>query len=121
VEGLDAFAKPGDDPRDLMAENHRFLQAHGAEAAVVEIVEIGAANAAAQEADRHFAGVWRFKGAFLQAQVFRGICVECFHRSPSSPMAPGCTPVEMVYHFVENEVRAAAMSTAGEREFHETV
>ena len=40
-----------DDAGDFVAENHRFLQPHGAEAAVVVIVEIRAADAA--ESDAH--------------------------------------------------------------------
>ncbi len=39
-------------PGDFMAEDHRLLQPDGAKAAVIEIVEVGPANAADRQPDR---------------------------------------------------------------------
>src|SRR5690606_15661883 len=52
---------------------------HCAEAAVVVIMQVRAADAAARKADLHLAGAGRGKGAFLDPQVLRGMDDDGFH------------------------------------------
>ena len=66
-------------PRHLMAEDHRLLQPHGAEAAMLEVVQVGAADAAAAHLDAQLARQRRRGFDLLDAQVVGGVDHECFH------------------------------------------
>ena len=56
-----------------MAEDHRLAQPHGAEAAVVEVVQVGAADAAGLDRDLDLAGAGGLGRALLDAQILRGM------------------------------------------------
>ena len=75
----DAFAERGDIARDLMAQHHRLAQTHGAETAVVVIVQIRAANSARRQPDLDFAGTGSFNGPLLNAKIFCGVNDDRFH------------------------------------------
>jgi hypothetical protein len=63
----------GDRAGDLMAEDHRLAHAHGAEAAMVVIMQVGAADAARLDAHGDLAGAERLDGALLDPQIFRRV------------------------------------------------
>jgi hypothetical protein len=46
----DGRTRAGYDARHLVAEHHRLLDAHGPEAAVIEVMQIGTADAASSNA-----------------------------------------------------------------------
>lgn len=50
-----ASTQRGDRAGCLMAEDHRFAQAHGAEAAIVVVVQVRAADASCGDMDEHLA------------------------------------------------------------------
>ena len=62
-----------DDARDLVAEDHRLAQPHGAEAAVVVIVQVGAADAAEGDPHANLARAERRNGASLDPEVLGGV------------------------------------------------
>src|SRR5262245_61032516 len=64
---------------DLVAQNHRLANPHRTEAAVVEIVEIGAANAARLDSDLDLARPHFLRLAILDPQVARGVNDDGFH------------------------------------------
>ncbi len=68
--------------RDLVAEDHRFLQAHGAEAAVVVIVQIAAADAACRQTDQNLAGAGCGRVLILDPQIPGGVDDDGFHADP---------------------------------------
>ena len=72
-EALDAFPECDDPPGDLVAEDHRLAQPHGAEAAVVEVVQVGAADAAGLDRDLDLAGAGGLGLALLDAEILRGM------------------------------------------------
>lgn len=68
-----------DDAGHLVAQHHRLLDAHGAEAAVLVVVQVGPADAAATHAHLQLIGAERCGLIGLDAQVARGVNDECFH------------------------------------------
>jgi hypothetical protein len=58
---------------DLVAEHHRLLDPHGAEAAMVEIVQVRAADAARLDRDADLVGSGRDRRHGLDPQVLRGV------------------------------------------------
>ena len=69
-----------DDAGDFMAEHHRLFHANGAEAAMLVVVQVGAADAAAANADAQLAGAEIGGRYLLDAQVAGGVDDEGFHR-----------------------------------------
>ena len=53
---VDAFAHRLDNASNLVSENHRLADAHGAEATILVVMQIGAANAACGDIHQHFTG-----------------------------------------------------------------
>ena len=74
-----AGADRGDDAGDFVPERHRLLDPHGAEAAVVIIMQVGTADAAGGDLDAHFAGGRRRIGKAVDPQVLRGVNDDCAH------------------------------------------
>ena len=72
-EALDAFPECDDPAGDLVAEDHRLAQPHGAEAAVVEVVQVGAADAAGLDRDLDLAGAGGLGRALLDAEILGGM------------------------------------------------
>jgi hypothetical protein len=66
---------------DLMAEDHRLAQAHGAKTAVVEVMEIGAADAPEGDSHRNLAGANLRRGHVFDPQVLRSIGDDGAHGS----------------------------------------
>src|SRR3546814_5061792 len=62
-----------DRSRDLVAEDHGLSQPHGAEAAVMIVVEIGAADAAGPDPDPHLARSGGGGVDSLDAQILRSV------------------------------------------------
>jgi hypothetical protein len=62
-----------------MAQHHRLLDADGAEAAMLVVVQVRAADAAAAHAHAQLAGAELGGGNFFDAQVAGGVNDECFH------------------------------------------
>ena len=58
---------------DFVAENERRRHGETAEAAFLEIVHIGSADAAAPHAHQHFARLQLRNGAFVDAQIFDAV------------------------------------------------
>ena len=92
----DARAESCDMAGDLMAEDHRLLQPHVAETAIVEIVKIGTADAACGERDLHLARAGRLFGAILDPQIPGGMDDDALHdvlstgrRRPPPPRPTG--------------------------------
>ena len=65
----------------LMAENHRLTQAHGAKTTVVEVMEIGAADAPEANPHQNFVGANLGRGHLFDPQVLRGIGDDGAHGS----------------------------------------
>ena len=57
----------------LMAQHHRLLDAHGVEATVVEVVQVGPADAAKPHPHQHLAGADLAGILLIQAQVGGGV------------------------------------------------
>ncbi len=71
-----------DDAGNLVAQHHRLLDADGAEAAMLEIVQVRAADAALAYPDPDLAGLrTRLGGDGFDPQVFGGVDDKCFHES----------------------------------------
>ena len=68
AQAIDTFAQRRDVARHFMAEDHRFLQANGAKAAVIEVMQVGAANAAGCKLDRDLARTGRYRHRALQCE-----------------------------------------------------
>ena len=73
-------AERHDPARHLVAEDHRLAQPHGAEAAMVEVVQVGAADAPGLDRYLDFAGARCLGVALLDAQVLRGVDDDGAHR-----------------------------------------
>ena len=67
-----------------MAKDHRLAQAHSAKAAMVEIMEIGAADASEANPHPDLAGANLSHGDLFDPQVFRGIGDDGAHGSDPS-------------------------------------
>src|SRR5262249_40007437 len=67
----DAVTDRGDDARDLVAERHWLLNRHGAEAAMVIVVQVGAADAAIGYSDADLARAGRGVRIAVDPQVLR--------------------------------------------------
>ena len=81
-EAMGTLAEGGDVAGDFVAEDHGFFEADRAEAAVVEIVQVRAADAAGSEADLDLTGAGGFFSVVFKAQIARGVDCEGFHRWP---------------------------------------
>src|SRR5690606_28987223 len=68
-----AVTQRGNAASDLVAEDHRLAQPHSAEAAVVEIMQVGTANAAALYANQHFSASRSVGRAILDAQILLSV------------------------------------------------
>ena len=68
-----------DGARHLMAEDHRLAHADRAEAAVVVVVQIGAADAAGLDGDLDLSRPGSLRLALLDAQVLGGMNDNGFH------------------------------------------
>ncbi len=64
---------------DFVAEHHRFRDADRAEAAMVEVVKIGAADTAGANPHQQLVGFRFGRGHFLDAQIERCVNNECMH------------------------------------------
>jgi hypothetical protein len=73
-----------DHPRDFVAKNHRLAEAHGSKPAVVEIVQVRAADAAEGDAHANVARAERRDSCLLDPQVLRRMGDHSAHL-PSSP------------------------------------
>ncbi len=73
LQMTDAIADRSDDTGDLVTERHRLLNAHGAEAAMVIIVQVGAADAAIGDLDADLAGAGHGVGIIVDPQVLRRV------------------------------------------------
>ena len=62
-----------DDARDLMPQRHRLLDANDAEAAVMVIVQVGAADAAIGDLDADLARAGRRIRVAVDPQILRGV------------------------------------------------
>ncbi|MNZ68232.1 hypothetical protein D3C78_864940 [compost metagenome] len=69
LQPFDALAQFFDDGRDLMAQHHRLTKPHRAEASVIVIMQIAAANSAPDQTKPHFSRSRRFLGPFLDAHI----------------------------------------------------
>ena len=76
-----AASKRGDFTRHLVAEHHRLPKPHGAETAVVIVMQVRAADAAALDGDRHLAGSRCFFPMIFDAEVQGLMYDDGFHRS----------------------------------------
>ena len=68
----------------LMAKDHRLAQAHNAKTAVVEVMEIGAADASEANPHQNFVGADLGRGHLFDPQVLRGIGDDGAHGSDPS-------------------------------------
>src|SRR6185437_8803103 len=89
----------------LMAKDHRLAQAHSAEAAMVEIMEIGAADASEANPHPNLARANFRRGDLFDPKVLRGIGDDGAHGSDPS----GSRPVKSAASLL------ACDRTAGER------
>lgn len=78
--------------RHLVAQHHRFLDAHGAEAAVVVIVQVGAADAAKAHLHAQLIGLHLGGVDVLDAQVVGGVNDESVHDERSLGYRVAVTP-----------------------------
>src|SRR5207253_2011779 len=69
LNARDLAADPRDRAGDFVAENHRLLQPHGAEAAVEVIMQVGATDASGLDADLDLTGSKRRGCHALDAKV----------------------------------------------------
>src|SRR6185295_8100967 len=69
LHARDLGADTRDRARDLMTEDHRLLQPHGAEAAVEIVVQVGAANAAGLDAHLDLVRAERRNRDMLDAKI----------------------------------------------------
>jgi hypothetical protein len=72
-DGRNLRSEFGHDAGDLVAEDHRFLEAHGPEAAMKVVVQIGAADASGSDAHLHLP---RTKGLWVSlddSEIARGM------------------------------------------------
>jgi hypothetical protein len=77
---------------DLVAQNHRLAQPHGAEAAIEIVVEVGAADAAGLDAHLDLAGTeWR-GGHRLDAKILGRVQYRGAHDRPPGS-CPNSTPL----------------------------
>jgi len=68
-----------DDAGHLVAEHHRLLDAHGAEAAMLVVVQVRPADAAAAHAHAQLAGPDLGRGHVFDAQIAGGVDDESVH------------------------------------------
>ena len=80
-QAADAGADRVDRARDLVAQHHRLLQADAAEAAVLPVVQVGAADAADAHPHADLAGADRGSLDGFDPQVAGGVDDECVHGS----------------------------------------
>lgn len=73
LHARDAFTNCGNDAGDLVPKRHRLLNAHGAEAAMVIIVQVGAADAAIGDLHTDFTGAGRGIGKAVDPQILRRV------------------------------------------------
>ncbi len=66
-------------PATLVPQDHRLAQPHGAEAALLVVMQVRAADAAGADADLHLAGPGRFGRDRLDAQVAGGVDDDSLH------------------------------------------
>ncbi len=78
-DGRDVRCNFVDDPGNLMAEHHRFLDADRAESTVVEVVQVRAADAAFAHAHTDLAGCYAFSDDGLDPKVLGCVDDEGFH------------------------------------------
>ncbi len=74
-----ACAEGGDPPGDLMAEDHGLAYAHRAEASILIVVEVRAANAAGFDGDFDLARACLAGIALFDAQVAGSVNDDGFH------------------------------------------
>jgi len=67
------------DARDFVAQHHGLLQAHRAKAAMLEVMQIRAANAAVCDVDAHLLGAEGIGGKGFDAQIHGGVTDEGLH------------------------------------------
>ena len=67
---------------DLVPERHRLLDPHGAEAAVVVVVQVRAADAARRDADADLVRSRRHDGDVLDPQVLGRVDDDAAHGEP---------------------------------------
>ena len=72
-EAGDAGTEPGDPAADLVTEDHRLLDPHRAETAMLVIVQVGAADAAGFDRDLDLAGSGFGECGGLHAQVLGSV------------------------------------------------
>ena len=78
-EAGDAGTHRFDAARHLVAQHHRLLDAHGAEAAMLEVVQVRAADAACAHAHLQLMRLERRRVDLFNAQVAGGVDDEGFH------------------------------------------
>ena len=79
LDRADARADRADRAGNLVAEDHRLLQAHGAEAAMEEIVQVRPAYAAGGDVDTDVALAEIFVRDLLEAEILRRVEDAGFH------------------------------------------
>src|ERR1051325_5457878 len=65
---------------NLVTEDHRFLEAHRAEATVIIIMQVGAADAAGLDPHLDVAEPERWRGDLVDAKILHGMEHGCAHR-----------------------------------------
>ncbi len=78
-EARDGAADFLDHARHFMAQHHGLLHANGAEAALLEVVQVGAADAAKAHANAQLPGKHFRRGHVFDAQIAGGVDDESVH------------------------------------------
>ena len=80
AQTFDAPAQCCDVTRHFMAKDHGLLQANYAEAAMVEVMQVRAANAADCKFDRNLPRRRHINGALFNAKIFGSVNDDGFHQ-----------------------------------------
>src|SRR5690606_4816477 len=88
----DAITQRSDAAGELVVEDHGLPESDGAGAAMVVIMQIGAADAAALAADQHLARSRRRGRMVLDPQILRGVNDDRSHDVPLALTHPFAQP-----------------------------
>ena len=83
-----------DGASDIVAQDHRLAYPHRAEAAMVEIMQVGSADAAGLRRDLDLFGTGRLGFAFLNPQIAGSMDDDGFHCCTPDPTTAAIEPLE---------------------------
>ncbi len=70
---------------NFVTKDHGFLQPYRPEAAVIEVMQVGSANAAGRDLDLHFSRIGISCVTIFNAKVSRFMNDDCFHVCLTEP------------------------------------